>query len=202
MVRRAILTTRPETRKAHRPAGRGSNCAARRTSMGEVDPAGGPHKCSPCRSPLQAGPHSGTVYTARWFQQGLSQAEMARRIGLGTTTVNRICQRLGLQRRPTTPPEFPFDPSPTHLPTPESPSADPCQANRHTAPDLAPASLPVQGLPEPPLTPMPETTIHPEPAGPQSTSDSISVPAEKVGSVENPWSWCGGGHGSTLRRVY
>ena len=119
-------------------------------------------------------------FVRRWFQQGLSQAEMARRLGVGTTTVNRICQRLGLQHRPTTQPQLPFDPSPTHLPTPESPAADPCQANTHTVPDPASTSLPAQGLPEAPLAPTPETTINPEPAGPQNTSDSISVPAENL----------------------
>src|SRR5271167_3688367 len=37
-------------------------------------------------------------FVRRWFLQGLSKAQIARRLGVGEATVNRTCQRLGLQR--------------------------------------------------------------------------------------------------------
>jgi transposase len=49
-------------------------------------------------------------FVRRWFQQGLSQAEIARRLGVGAATVDRTCKRLGLQRPSASVPELPWDP--------------------------------------------------------------------------------------------
>jgi len=62
-------------------------------------------------------------FVRRWFQQGLSKAQIARRLGVSETTVDRTCKRLGLQRLPTPVPELPLaaaDPR-TLLPEPTSP---------------------------------------------------------------------------------
>lgn len=61
-------------------------------------------------------------FVRRWFLQGLSKTEIARRLGVGQTTVNRTCQRLGLQRPATPVPELPLDATSTPAALPESTS--------------------------------------------------------------------------------
>src|SRR6266566_4831185 len=48
-------------------------------------------------------------FVRRWFLQGLSKAQIARRLGVGEATVHRTCQRLGLQRPAAPLPELPLD---------------------------------------------------------------------------------------------
>jgi transposase len=63
-------------------------------------------------------------FVRRWFQQGLSKAEIARRLGVSETTVDRTCKHLGLQRLPTPVPQLPLDAADprTLLPEPTSPA--------------------------------------------------------------------------------
>jgi transposase len=61
----------------------------------------------------------------RWFQQGLSKEEMARRLGVGATTVGRTCKRLGLQQLPASTPELPGDPADRPEPVAASPPPEP-----------------------------------------------------------------------------
>jgi transposase len=65
-------------------------------------------------------------FVRRWFLQGLSKAQIARRLGVGEATVHRTCQRLGLQRPAAPAPELPLDaasaPVPLLEPTSPTPS--------------------------------------------------------------------------------
>src|ERR1022692_2788614 len=92
-----------------------------------------------------------------WFLQGISNAEIARRLGVGEATVHRTCKRLGLQRSVPPAPELPFDATSTPAPLPEpssSPSAEPALA-------VATPSLP--------LSPMQSTA-------PGNTTDDTLLP--------------------------
>jgi len=53
--------------------------------------------------------HAQEQFVRLWFLRGLSKVEIARRLCVGATTVDRICQRLGLQRPAAPTPELPFD---------------------------------------------------------------------------------------------
>ena len=75
-------------------------------------------------------------FVRRWFEQGFTQAEIARRLGVGVATVNRTCKRLGLQRPPTPVPELPLDGAAPSAPMPEPTSAarlEPVSASAATA---------------------------------------------------------------------
>src|SRR5271166_4335519 len=68
--------------------------------------------------------HAQEQFVRLWFLRGVSKAEIARRLGVGETTINRICQRLGLQRPAAPAPELPFaaaapPPEPTSTPASE-----------------------------------------------------------------------------------
>jgi transposase len=68
-------------------------------------------------------------FVRQWFHRGLSKAEIARRLGVGATTVDRICRRLGLQRTAAPAPELPFDSASAPLPEPTSSAvSDPAPA--------------------------------------------------------------------------
>src|SRR5271170_3761482 len=52
--------------------------------------------------------HGQQAFVQRWFQQGVSNQEMARRLGVSEATIRRVLRQAGL-RRPTTPqPELPL----------------------------------------------------------------------------------------------
>jgi transposase len=149
-------------------------------------------------------------FVRRWFQQGLSLADMARRLGVGTTTVHRTCQRLGLHRQPTAAPELPLDPSPplpstpvSAVPDPLPPAAPASPAPRplspatdvllpaasqstpparppHASHDAAAESLPAHDLAEPLSVVTQAVPTNPDPSGPHSKPLSTSGPAEEL----------------------
>jgi transposase len=62
-------------------------------------------------------------FVRRWFLRGLSDAQIARRLGVGETTVYRVRQRLGLQRPAQPVPELLLDMTSAPAPLPEPTSA-------------------------------------------------------------------------------
>jgi hypothetical protein len=91
--------------------------------------------------------HAQEEFVRRWFDRGVSKAEMARRLGVGATTIDRICQRLGLQRPAAPTPELPFAPA-----------------------------LPSASLPEPIAMPVSEHTLAPVPTPPPSPRKQDALP--------------------------
>jgi transposase len=77
--------------------------------------------------------HAQEQFVRLWFLRGVSKAEIARRLGVGETTINRMCQRLGLQRPAAPTPELPF----AGAPPPEPISTPACK------PTLPPVATPV-----------------------------------------------------------
>jgi len=71
------------------------------------------------------------AFVQRWFQQGVSNLEMARRLGVNEATIRRELKRAGLQRRTVPQPDLP-------LPDVSTPAAAPPA----TAPDCVPAPAP------------------------------------------------------------
>jgi transposase len=130
-------------------------------------------------------------FVRRWFLQGFSKAEIARRLGVGEATVHRICQRLGLHRPITPAPELPFDATATPAPLPEPtspPTAEPALpfATTHLplpplenpAPSNTPDDTPLP--PSPPRTASARSPAQQTPSGPLSSTDqtpSLPVPA-------------------------
>lgn len=76
-------------------------------------------------------------FVRRWFLQGLSKAQIARRLGVGEATVHRTCQRLGLQRPATAVNELPLVPSSAETAPPEPTSPKACEPT----PTPVPAAL-------------------------------------------------------------
>jgi transposase len=51
------------------------------------------------------------AFVERWFQQGVSNYEMARRLAVSEATIRRALRKAGLWRQPRPEPELPFDPA-------------------------------------------------------------------------------------------
>jgi hypothetical protein len=51
------------------------------------------------------------AFVERWFQQGVSNYEMARRLAVSEATIRRALRKAGLRRQPLPEPELPFDPA-------------------------------------------------------------------------------------------
>jgi transposase len=51
------------------------------------------------------------AFVERWFQQGMSNYEMARRLAVSEATIRRALRKAGLRRQPLPEPELPFDPA-------------------------------------------------------------------------------------------
>lgn len=87
----------------------------------------------------------------RWFLQGVSNHEMARRLAVSEATIRRVLHKAGLRRQATPVAELPLDkeaPAPAEPPT--TPTPAPCAAR---ASELAAAAVvPAQEL-SPPATP-------------------------------------------------
>jgi transposase len=49
------------------------------------------------------------AFVQQWFQQGVSNLEMARRLGVSEATIRRVLQQAGLRRQPMPEPELRFD---------------------------------------------------------------------------------------------
>ena len=52
-----------------------------------------------------------STFVQRWFQQGVSNHEMARRLAVSEATIRRALRQAGLRRQPLPEPELPFDPA-------------------------------------------------------------------------------------------
>jgi transposase len=136
-----------------------------------------------------------------WFQGGVSKAEIARRLGVGATTVDRICQRLGLQRPAALAPELPFDAAAASLPERTSfPVSDPTFPPIPTRPllpltqDKAPsnatdsthspdATAPLDNAaanPAPAQTPLSDATATAQSPSPPITAESLSPAVPQI----------------------
>src|SRR6266536_627452 len=137
----------------------------------------------------------------RWFLQGVSKAEIARRLGVGEATINRTCRRLGLQRQAMAAPELPLDAAEVAVPLSEPaflPGADqtaplesphsPVLQSEVTTPSNAPDHTPLPTSPplatppdsasailQAPSLPVPAET--PSPSVPPASQQPPSVPA-------------------------
>lgn len=116
------------------------------------------------------------VFVKRWFQQGVNNREMARRLAVSETTIRRALQQAGLQRQTTPAVELPFaadDPIPAALPNTPPPTG--------SAAPAAELSLDAAPLPA-------EPTTRPAPTAPAAT-DLIAptvVPAQEVAPPATP----------------
>jgi transposase/flagellar motor protein MotB len=86
------------------------------------------------------------AFVQRWFEQGVSNQEMARRLAVSEATIRRVLRQTGLRRQITPEPELPLDnddSTPADAPTLLAPAAD-------AVPLSVPASaafVPVEPLP-------------------------------------------------------
>jgi transposase len=115
------------------------------------------------------------AFVARWFQQGLSNYEMARRLGVSEATIRRALQKAGLRRRTTPAAELPLDNLEAAPAAPPTTPAPPAGAAAAPAPldDDAPAPA------EPPTTPAPRAVLASEPA-------AVVVPAQELPPQDTP----------------
>jgi transposase len=144
-------------------------------------------------------------FVKRWFEQGLSKAEIARRLGVGPTTIDRTCKRLGLHRPATPAPQLPLDqadqpllPEPTaelscpppadfaSLPPPPTPVSVPDDASPYLPADAADALL--QAATTQAAVPIveptaPSTVVSPQQASPDPTTPETAGPQPQPPSM-------------------
>jgi transposase len=99
------------------------------------------------------------AFVQQWFQQGVSNLEMARRLGVSEATIRRVLQQAGLRRRPKPEPELRFDPANAAL------------AESATAP--APAAGSTPGSAPAPVTVVPVAGL--APAAAESNADPTAA---------------------------
>ena len=87
-------------------------------------------------------PRSQRAFVERWFQQGVSNREMAKRLSVGEATIRRVLQQAGLHRQASPVAELPFDD-----PTMVVPPTTPVPASRATPTLTTTAGVPAQALP-------------------------------------------------------
>src|SRR5260370_1101527 len=117
--------------------------------------------------------HSQMAFVIRWFQQGVSNYEMARRLAVSEITIRRALRKAGLRRQSTPPAPLPLHnvaPRPANPPPPAAPSP-PAAA----AVDLAGADI--GSLPADPLPPAAPAT--PDAPAPVPAAVAV-VPAEPL----------------------
>jgi transposase len=86
------------------------------------------------------------AFVLRWFEAGVSNREMARRLAVSEATIRRALRQAGLYRRRTPAAQLPFASSAA---TPETPLAEPVPAAVARASAEAPASPPQSADPAP-----------------------------------------------------
>jgi transposase len=105
------------------------------------------------------------AFVARWFQQGVSNHEMARRLAVNEATIRRALQKAGLRRQTTPAAELSLDdvpasgePPTTPVPAPRAAAAsEPAAAASVPAPEVSPQATPTNpGVAAP--RPCPEAT--------------------------------------------
>ena len=82
------------------------------------------------------------AFVERWFQQGVSNHEMARRLAVSEATIRRVLQKAGLRRQTTPTAELPLDDAPAPAEPPTTPAPAP-RAAAASEPVVA-AVVPVQ----------------------------------------------------------
>jgi transposase len=88
---------------------------------------------------------SQAAFVARWFEQGVSNREMARRLAVSETTIRRVLRQAGLRRRSQPAALLPLDDA---GPTPTTPTAAPAAA----APPVPAAAVAVPAAVAPQVT--------------------------------------------------
>ena len=114
-------------------------------------------------------------FVRRWFQQGLPQAEIARRLGVGPATVDRTCKRLGLQRPPAPAPELPYQPVESLAAEAEAPAAQ-----RAATQDVSP---PLESVAAGPSA-APDVPFPTEAAGPAQEAGAATAPLSPASCPE------------------
>ena len=106
-----------------------------------------------------------SAFIARWFQQGASNHEMAKRLSVSEATIRRALQKAGLQRQATPIAELPLD------------AGDPILVETTTPPltdsVVTPAELPLDAAP-----------IPAEPSNTPLSVDSAVAPTERLGHTD------------------
>ena len=115
------------------------------------------------------------VFVKRWFQQGVNNHEMARRLAVSEATIRRALQQAGLQRQTTPAAELPFA---ADAPIPAAPPNPPPAGNAAPAAELSLAAAPIPAAP---------TTI-PAPTAPAAADLAATavVPAQEVAPPATP----------------
>jgi hypothetical protein len=113
------------------------------------------------------------AFVERWFQQGVSNQEMARRLAVSEATIRRTLHKAGLRRQTPPAAELPLHnsaPTPATPPTTPTPPAGAAPATDPLPDDDAPASA------EPPTTPTPA----PRAAAVSEPVEIAVVPAQEL----------------------
>jgi hypothetical protein len=87
--------------------------------------------------------HGQLVFVERWFQQGVSNHEMARRLAVSEATIRRALQKAGLRRQATPAAELPLDDAPAAA----EPFTTPVPSAAATFESAETAAVPAQELP-------------------------------------------------------
>ena len=127
------------------------------------------------------------AFIERWFRQGVSNHEMARRLAVSEATIRRALRKAGLRRQTTPAAELPLHNSaaaPAELPATPAPPAGAAAATAPPRDDDAPASA------APPATPTPAPPAAAEPAPtavvPARERPPEATPANPGGTAPTP----------------
>lgn len=123
----------------------------------------------------------------RWFQQGISNRAMARRLAVNETTIRRCLQQAGCRRPLHTPTELPLDAEP--LPADRPPQVGPELAERVTPPLAIPVARATPLAPATPSAPPAERTPAPPAPLAATTPPQAAAAAPSLiplGSVPTP----------------
>ncbi len=114
----------------------------------------------PGRKPKIVG--SQRAFVRRWFEAGVTNPEMARRLAVSETTIRRVLRHLGLHRSPTPAAELPFSAAPTLL-SPVVPSLPAAIAATTAVLGVDEGATPVTPTvsPTPPVAALPEAAVPP-----------------------------------------